>query len=190
VVEEHIVQSAHEAWQWAKQAGFPVVLKGLVAEKGHKTDYGLVKLSLSGRQMIEDAFKELSEKTDPGGKVIIQKQLDADFELIAGFIRDPHFGPCVMFGIGGILAELDPDVVFDLAPLDQYRAARLIGSIRNLRLLEGFRGKTALDQGAMARILVNLGRAGQARPQISQIDINPLVVSRGKPVAVDAGVVF
>jgi acetyltransferase len=190
VVEEHIVQSAHEAWQWAKQAGFPVVLKGLVAEKGHKTDYGLVKLSLSGRQMIEDAFKELSEKTDPGGKIIIQKQLDADFELIAGFIRDPHFGPCVMFGIGGILAELDPDVVFELSPLDEYQAARLIGSIRNLRLLEGFRGKTALDQEAMARILVNLGRAGQARPQISQIDINPLVVSRGKPVAVDAGVVF
>lgn len=190
VVAGKLVKSADKAWQWAKKAGLPVVLKGLVAEKGHKTDFGLVKLSLSGREMLDEAFADLVSKTAPGGRILIQKQVDVDFELIAGFIRDPHFGPCVMFGLGGILAELEPDVVFDLAPLDEHRAVKMIRAVRSRKLLSGFRGKAPLDEAVMARILVNLGRAGTARPQISQIDINPLAITGGMPVAVDAGVVI
>lgn len=190
VVEEKLVADAAAAWRWAEQTGLPVVLKALVPEKGHKTDYGLVKLSLSDRPSIEAAFADLQQKAGEHGRILVQRQVPVDYELIAGFLRDASFGPCVMFGLGGILAELEPDVVFDLAPIDEDRALKLIGSIRNRRLLQGFRGRAPLDEAAMARILVSLGRAGTAHPEISQVDINPLAVSGGRPVAVDAGVVF
>ncbi|MFW6052586.1 MAG: acetate--CoA ligase family protein [Desulfosalsimonas sp.] len=190
VVDEKTVGSAEEASAWAKHAGTPVVLKGLVPEKGHKTDYGLVKLSLSDRPSIESAFEDLSGKVKDSGRILIQKQVHVDYELIAGFMRDPSFGACVMFGLGGILAELEPDVVFDLAPLDRLRALKMIRSVRNRKLFQGFRGKPPLDEEAAAQIIVALGRAGAAHPQISQIDINPLAVNRGSPVAVDAGVVL
>lgn len=190
VVEEKLVADAAAAWRWAEQTGLPVVLKALVPKKGHKTDYGLVKLSLSDRPSIEAAFADLQQKAGEHGRILVQRQVPVDYELIAGFLRDASFGPCVMFGLGGILAELEPDVVFDLAPIDEDRALKLIGSIRNRRLLQGFRGRAPLDEAAMARILVSLGRAGTAHPEISQVDINPLAVSGGRPVAVDAGVVF
>ncbi|MCF8110414.1 MAG: acetate--CoA ligase family protein [Desulfobacteraceae bacterium] len=190
VVDEKIVSSADEARAWAEHAGMPVVLKGLVPEKGHKTDCGLVKLSLSDRLSIESAFKDLSDKVKGSGRILIQKQVHVDYELIAGFMRDPAFGACVMFGLGGILAELEPDVVFELAPVDRQRALKMIRSVRNRKLFQGFRGRPPLDEEAAAQILVDLGRAGTAHPQISQIDINPLAVNRGSPVAVDAGVVL
>ncbi|MFP4453332.1 MAG: acetate--CoA ligase family protein, partial [Desulfobacterales bacterium] len=190
VVEEKIISSVDEAWNWAKNAGMPVVLKGLVPEKGHKSDHGLVRLSISDRALLEAAFEDLLGKTGESGRILIQKQVHVDYELIAGFMRDPCFGPCVMFGLGGILAELEPDVVFDLAPTDRQGALRMIRSVRNSKLFFGFRGKPLLDQEAVAQILVDLGRAGTSHPEISQIDINPLAVSMGKPVAVDAGIVL
>ena len=116
--------------------------------------------------------------------------MKSEYELIAGFIRDDQFGPCVMFGLGGILAELEPDVVFAMAPLDRESALKLIGRIRSKRLLQGFRGITPLEEETMADILVNLGNVGIAYPQIEQIDINPLAVSKGTPLAVDANIIL
>ncbi|MFP4257176.1 MAG: acetate--CoA ligase family protein [Desulfosalsimonas sp.] len=190
VVDEKIVSSADEACAWAEHAGMPVVLKGLVPEKGHKTDYSLVRLSLLDRSSIESAFEDLLRNVRDSGRILIQKQVNVDYEVIAGFMRDPSFGACVMFGLGGILAELEPDVVFDLAPVDGQRALKMIRSVRNRKLFQGFRGKPPLDEETAAQIIVALGRAGAAHPQISQIDINPLAVNRGSPVAVDAGVVL
>ena len=190
VTAETLVQTADAAWAWAQENGTPVVLKGLVPEKGHKTEYGLVRLSISDRPGLASAFADLMGQVGPQGRILIQKQVPVDYELIAGFMRDAQFGPCVMFGLGGILAELEPDVVFDLAPLDHDRAVRMLRSLRNRRLLQGFRGMSPLDETSAADILVRLGRLGVADSRISQIDINPLAVSAGKPVAVDANVVF
>ena len=136
------------------------------------------------------AFHHLQEQLNGQGKILVQKQIKSDYELIAGFLRDDQFGPCVMFGLGGILAELDPDVVFAMAPLDRAGALRLMDRIRSRRLLHGFRGKRPLDKDTMADILVNLGDLGMAYPEIQQIDINPFVVSGGIPLAVDANVML
>jgi acetyltransferase len=95
-----------------------------------------------------------------------------------------------MFGLGGIFSELEPDVVFAMAPLNRDSALKLIGRIRSKRLLQGFRGMTPLKEDTMADILVNLGNVGIAYPQIEQIDINPLAVSKGTPLAVDANVIL
>ena len=190
VVEEKVVHDLNEAWETAQRMGLPVVVKGLMPGEVHKTEHGLVQLGITDKSLLEAAFHHIQEKLDHRGKILIQKEVQSEYELIAGFIRDDQFGPCVMFGLGGILSELEPDVVFAMAPLDRESALKLIQRIRSRRLLQGFRGMPPLDEAAMADILVNLGTVGVAYPQIEQIDINPLAISTGAPVAVDATVVL
>jgi acyl-CoA synthetase (NDP forming) len=190
IAEEKLVNSLDEAWQAAQAMGLPVVLKGLLPGEVHKTEHGLVQLGIADKSALEVAFHHIRGKLDRRGKVLVQKQIRSDYELIAGFIRDNQFGPCVMFGLGGIFSELEPDVVFVMAPLDSANATKLIHRIRSKRLLQGFRGITPLDQAAMTDILVNLGAVGVAYPQIEQIDINPVIISRGVPLAVDATIIL
>ena len=188
-VKEKIVLSATGAVAAAREIGFPVVLKGLAEGQAHKTESGMVRLGLSSASEIRGAFADLTRKLKGKGRILLQKQMPAEYELIAGVLRDSQFGPCVMFGLGGIFAELQKDVVFAPAPLSTSTARELIGRISGRKLLAGFRGRKPLDLKIMADILVNLGNLACACPDIGQIDVNPLVVYRGKPVAVDATVV-
>jgi acetyltransferase len=190
VVEERLVRSLSGAWKAAQQMGLPVVLKGLMRGEVHKTEHGLVRLGIMNKTLLESAYHDVREKVGHRGRILIQKEVKSDYELIAGFIRDNQFGDCVMFGLGGIFSELEPDVVFAMAPLDREWALKLIGRIRGKRLLQGFRGMTPLNEDTMADILVKLGNAGIAYPQIEQIDVNPLVVSKGIPLAVDANIII
>jgi acetyltransferase len=188
-VKEKIVASAANAVEAAREVGFPVVLKGLVKGQVHKTESGLVRLGLSSPSEIRAAYADLEKKLKGKGRILLQKQMPAEYELIAGVLRNEQFGPCVMFGLGGIFAELQKDVVFAPAPLSLSTARELIGRISGSKLLHGFRGGKPLDLNLMAGILVNLGNLAAARPDIGQIDVNPLVVYQGKPVAVDATVI-
>ena len=190
VAEERLVDSLNEAWKAAREMGLPVVLKGLMPGKVHKTEQGLVHLGITDKTLLEAAYHHIQEKLDHHGRILVQKEVKSEYELIAGFIRDDQFGPCVMFGLGGIFSELESDVVFAMAPLVRESALRLIGRIRGKRLLQGFRGMTSLKQDAMADILVKLGDVGIAYPQIEQIDVNPLAVSKGSPLAVDANIIL
>jgi len=190
VVEEGLPRSFSEAEVLARALGFPVVLKGLIPGETHKTELGLVHLGITNQSELEAAFQKTRENMGDQGRILVQKQIKMDYELIAGFLRDKEFGPCVMFGLGGILAELEPDVAFALAPLKQEEALELINQIRGKRLLEGFRGMAPLHKELMADILVHLGNLGTAHPRIEQIDINPLVVNEGSPLAVDATVIL
>ena len=188
-VKEKIVSSAAGAVEAAREIGFPVVLKGLAEGQVHKTESGLVRLGLSSSSEIRAAYADLAKKLKGKERILLQKQMPVEYELIAGVLRDEQFGPCVMFGLGGIFAELQKDVVFAPAPLSASTARELIGRISGKKLLQGFRGGKPLDMKIMADILVNLGNLAAACPDIGQIDVNPLVVYRGKPVAVDATVV-
>jgi len=190
VVEERTVSSIAEAQGAAAAIGFPVVLKGLLPGRVHKTESGLVRLRLATPDDLETSYKETEKRMDGRGRIVIQRQMESDCELIAGFLRDDQFGPCVMFGLGGIFAELERDVAFALAPLGQEEATALIRRIRNRKLLEGFRGMPPLREELMADILVRLGNLGVSRHEIEQIDINPLTVSGGVPTAVDATVIM
>ena len=190
VAEERLVRNLNEAWKAAQEMGLPVVLKGLMPGEVHKTEHGLVHLGITDKTLLEAAYHHIQEKLDHHGRMLIQKEVKSDYELIAGFIRDDQFGPCVMFGLGGIFSELESDVVFAMAPLDRESALKLIGRIRGKRLLQGFRGMTPLKENTMADILVKLGDVGIAYPQIDQIDINPLAVSQGSPLAVDASIIL
>jgi acetyltransferase len=190
VVEEHLVRTAADALTEGRKIGFPLVLKGLLPGQVHKTESGLVRLGVAADAELEAAFAELLLRLKGRGRIVVQRQLPADFELIAGFLRDSQFGPCVMFGLGGIFSEFQRDVVFALAPLSRKDALELIYRIKGRKLLQGFRGKAPINEETMADILVDLGNLGAACPAIAQIDINPLVVFRGNPVAVDATVIL
>lgn len=188
-VEEIIADDYVQAQDFAQRVEFPVVIKGLAPGKTHKTESGLVQTGITDADALKDAYDEIKKRLNDEGRVLIQRQEKSQYELIAGFLRDDQFGPCVMFGIGGILAELEPDVAFALAPLGSLEAERLILSLRNRKLVQGFRGMPPLDQQAMVKLLINLGNLGAAHPEIAQIDINPLMVYNGKPIAVDANVI-
>jgi acetyltransferase len=189
VVNEAVVDSAAAALRAARSLGYPVVLKGLRPGLVHKTESGLVRLGLSTPAALRKSFAELQGRLKGRGRILIQRQIGADFELIAGAIRDDQFGPCVMFGLGGIFSELQKDVVFAPAPLSLSTARRLIDRISAKKLLQGFRGMKPLDMKTMAGILVAVGNILAAEKDIEQIDINPLVVGQGKPVAVDATII-
>ena len=189
VVEEKLIGSLSEAIDAANEINYPVAIKGLLPDVVHKSEQGLVHLSITGPAILEEAFLDMVQKMEGKGRVLIQRSVKGEYELIVGFLRDPQFGPCVMVGLGGLFAELEPDVAFSPAPLDQKMALELLDRLRSQKLLNGFRGLSSLNRKSMADLIVNLGRMGATDPTIEQIDINPVIISGGQPVAVDATIV-
>jgi len=189
VVDEKIVSSRTEAKETAGDLGLPVVLKGLLSGKIHKTELGLVRTGISSTEEVATVFAELQKTMSNDGQILLQKQMQGYPELIVGLIRDPQFGPCVMCGFGGILAEVLADSVFAVAPLNRSDAFGLIDRLKTQKLLNGFRGFPAVDRDALADILVRLGQLGVSFPQIKEVDINPMIVCEGLPVAVDATII-
>ncbi|NIO03171.1 MAG: CoA-binding protein [Proteobacteria bacterium] len=189
-VQEAIVADSTQALSTAQRFGFPVVLKGLAQGKIHRTELGLIKLDLFNRKQILLAFEELIDRLEGAGRVLIQKQIKPDVELICGMIRDRQFGPAVMFGVGGVFAELYEDIAFRIAPLSRRDALHMMDSIRAKPLLAGFREKMPIDRDKLAQVLTALGWIGLEAPRVTEIDINPVAVVNGKPVALDATVVL
>jgi len=188
--EEEIVADAVQCEKTARQIGFPLVMKGMLPGGVHKTELGLVHLNITTPEAACRVFDILKKRMGPSGRVLIYKQVTGKVEIIAGLVRDPQFGPCVMLGIGGIMAEIIGDAVFALATLTKKEALELIGRLRGQKLLNGFRGDPPVDREELARILVNLGNLGVLYPRIQEIDINPLIISKCGAVAVDAVIVL
>jgi acetyl-CoA synthetase (ADP-forming) len=190
VVDERVVATAGEATVAASDIGFPVVLK-LVGDKiAHKTERGLVRLSLRTATDVESAANELlSAKRPEDGDValLVAPMVQGSRELIAGIHRDDRFGPCVMLGIGGVTAEALADVAFRLVPIDEHDAVEMLDELRGSALFGEFRGEPALDREALAKVLTGLSQLAESRSDIVSIDVNPLIVAEGgKPIAVDA----
>ena len=124
------------------------------------------------------------------GSLLIQKQVKGKIELTAGFVRDPQLGPCVMCGLGGIFAEALNDTVFGIAPLNLTDALNMIARLKCRNILNGYRGFDPVDKKALGHILIALGDIGCTYPRIREIDINPLIIRNGQPIAVDGLVVL
>jgi acyl-CoA synthetase (NDP forming) len=111
-------------------------------------------------------------------------------ELILGFRRDPQFGPAVLVGFGGVLTEVLDDVAVRLAPVDHAAADAMLDDLRGARLLRGVRGRHAVDRAALVAMLVALGRLGLDRPDVREVDLNPVIATAEGALAVDALVVL
>ncbi len=183
VAREKEIRTAGELEEACRDIGFPLVMKACGAEVSHKSETGLVRTDIRTRPEAEDAFKVLVHAT---GSVLVQEMITGKRELVVGFTRDAQFGPCVMFGIGGILTEVFQDIVFGVAPLERAEAVQMIRSIRASAVLDEVRGMPPADINLIADIIVTIGRIGLEQPSIQEIDVNPLILSDRGPVAVDA----
>ncbi|HDQ04596.1 MAG TPA: CoA-binding protein [Deltaproteobacteria bacterium] len=189
-VKERIAATLDDCLRFADEIGYPLVMKGIITGDIHKTEKGLVYLGISDGNAVKKTYEELTAKMEHAGKVLLQKQVTGKIELIAGMLRDPHFGPCVMFGLGGIMAEAFNQSFFALAPLSPEDALKLIERFPAQKIFDGFRGNPSLDRKKFAEILVALGNIGLLYPGIKEIDVNPLIVTPQGPVAVDAAIIL
>ena len=193
VCREVLVQRPYDARQAATEIGFPVAVKLCGERIAHKTERGLVRLNLNDEAAVIRAATDLwAQRRAEDGQVglLVSEMLQGKRELIAGMVRDPQFGPCVLVGLGGILTEALGDVVFGVAPLTRVAAQGMIEGLRSRHLVtQAFRGEAPVDLVALVDILMGLSRLALERPDIQSVDINPLIVVGNKPVAVDALVV-
>jgi acetyl-CoA synthetase (ADP-forming) len=189
VVEERLVATAAEAVHAAEQLGFPVVVKLCGAGIAHKTERGLVRLGLADADVVRSAAEELlALATEADGEVgvLVGRMVRGNRELIAGLSRDPQFGMIVMIGVGGILAEAVGDVSFRLVPITRLDAEDMIDDLATQALFGPVRGEPAVDRDKLVDVLVGLSEAARAHPEVVAVDVNPLIVAAGVPVAVDA----
>ena len=187
VTREVLVKQEEALLEAAREIGYPVVLKGCAPELAHKTEKNLVRVDVRNDGEASAAFKEIVAGMEAvSAEVLVQEMVQGRRELVVGLNRDPQFGPCVMFGLGGVFTEILKDVCFRIAPLSRRDALDMMQEIRGRKILEAVRGMEPADLEGLVHILVAIGRLGLELERISEIDINPLILSRGKPVAVDA----
>ena len=186
---EATATNAAEAADAADRVGYPVVLKLAGGSIAHKTERGLVRLGIRTRSDAEAAAAELLALARPDdGRVelLVAPMVSGDRELIAGMMRDQQFGALVAFGLGGVLAEAIGDVVFAPAPLNAADAEALIDRLAGQAVLGEFRGQPPVDRAALVELLSGLGRLADERADVVSVDLNPLIVCDGRPIAVDA----
>ena len=187
--DERDVTSAPEAVAAAEAIGFPVAVKLNGDAIAHKTERGLVRLNLTDAAAVTTAASELLAAATPADgavTILVAAMVRGTRELIAGLADDPQFGPTVMLGVGGVLAEAIADVVFRLVPLSEIDALEMIDELASPRFLGPFRGEPALDRDALVRVALALSRVAEADSNVRTVDLNPLIVADGRPVAVDA----
>ena len=189
LAREQIVATALEAVTAAESIGYPVVAKLNGDAIAHKTERGLVKLNLSSADAVQRAATELlaaARPEDGAVSLLIAQQVRGNRELIAGMLRDAQFGPVVMLGIGGVIAEAIADVAFRLVPLSALDADELIDDLAAQKLLGPFRGEPAVDRAALIDVLLGLSQLAVDNADVLSVDVNPLIVVDGIPTAVDA----
>ncbi|MCU0281472.1 MAG: acetate--CoA ligase family protein [Acidimicrobiia bacterium] len=191
VTREVLVATRAEVGPAAAAIGYPVALKASSPEIPHRTERGLVRLGRADEAALLAAYDAVAGAMEglPGG-VLVQEMVAGSRELAMGLVRDPDFGPCVMFGLGGILTEALGDAVFRRAPLDLADAHDMMDEIRGRRILEGVRGMPAADRGLLAEMLLGLGQIGLDHPVVQEVDVNPVLLAGARPVAADALIVL
>lgn len=181
LVPERVAETEDEAAAAAAEIGYPVVVK--TAEPGaHKTERGALALDLPDEAAVREACRRI------GGPVVVQPMVRARTELLAGVVQDPVFGPLVAFGPGGVFAELIGEAQFRIAPLTDTEAKELVETGKAGRLVRGYRGAPPADAGALADLVLRLSRLADDLPEVSELDLNPVMALPDRCVTVDARV--
>lgn len=186
---EVLATSAEEARSAVDELGLPVVAKLCGDNVAHKSERGLVRLGLDSADAVAAATQELLDAAtadDLATGVLIAPMARGLREFLAGVSMDPVFGPTVVVGLGGVLAEALSDVAVRLAPIDRYDAIDMLGSLRSSALLGEFRGEPAVDIDAFVGVLLALSDAALSIDGLVSIDLNPLMIVEGRPIALDA----
>jgi acetyltransferase len=181
-----IANDPEEAVRAADRLGYPVALKALATQLLHKSDAGGVKLGLADAAAVRREAAAMLGRIAGPARLMVQRMISGGFEVILGGKRDRSFGPVVMFGLGGIYVEVFNDVTFRVAPLARADAEEMIEEVRGKRLLEGVRGRPAIDRETLVKALLSVSCMLVENPRITEVDINPLLVLERGAAAVDA----
>ncbi|SFG25494.1 acetyltransferase [Desulfotomaculum arcticum] len=195
-VNRRLASSEDEAVKLAGEIGYPVVMKISSPDITHKSDAGGVRLGISSEAELMQAYREMMEiipQKVPGARikgVLLQKSVSEGTEVILGGKRDPQFGPVLVFGMGGIYAEIMRDVAFRVAPVTKREAVEMIKETKAYKIISGARGKKTGNIEALAQCIVKLGELLGNQPEITEVDINPLLVKPEGCIALDARMVI
>jgi succinyl-CoA synthetase beta subunit len=192
VAREKLSRSADEAVSAAADIGFPVVLKACSPELMHKSERGCIELNLRSEGDVRKAYGRIISSVDLELEgVLVQEMVSGQRELVVGLTRDPQFGPCVMLGIGGIMTEVFEDTAFRMAPFDKIEAKDMTEELHFKAILGAFRGQKPIDMDMLCRTLIAVGQIGLELDTVSELDINPMIITpEGRVVAADALVVL
>lgn len=162
-----------QAVEAAQALGYPVALK--ISQAVHKTELGGVKVDLRNAEEVREAFRQL-RKLQPTGPLLLQ-EMGQGFEAFVGALRDRCFGPVLAFGLGGIFVEVFGDVSFRLIPIEKEEAREMIEELRAYRVLSGARGRK-VDLEALEGLLLGVSNLVATRPQLLEMDLNPVFLSK------------
>jgi acyl-CoA synthetase (NDP forming) len=179
------VSSAAEAEPAAAAVGFPLVVKTAIPAIVHKTEDALVQMGVSDGGTLAAAVQDIQSRAGARSPILVQRQVTGP-EIAVGMVRDPRFGPLVMVASGGVTIDLWADQTFLMPPLGRHDVRTALESLRTWPLLNGFRGSRRLDGDAVVDLVMAVGRLTLERPDLVELDLNPVVVTEDGPVCVDA----
>lgn len=196
VCKHKLVSSLDDAIKAAEEIGYPIVLKIVSPDIIHKSDVGGVKVNILNDEQLKEEYMLLLKGVKsnvPNARIVgvlVMQMAPKSVEVVVGMLRDPTFGPTVMFGLGGVFVELMKDVVFRLAPLTKEEALDMIKKIKGYPLLAGFRGSKPLDINSLAELISTISKIGVEVQEIDQMDLNPIIVYEKGFLIVDARIIL
>jgi len=191
-----LIKSENEIIGLAKEINFPIVMKIVSPDIIHKTDAGGVKVGIKDEKEAELAYQEIISKVKKYNKeakiegVIVYPMVLQGTEIIIGMMKDPHFGPVVMFGLGGIFVEVLKDISFRILPIEERDAGEMITGIKGYEILKGARGNPPRDIQAIKEVLLKVSKLTTENPEINEIDLNPIFVFEKGLQVVDARMIL
>ena len=181
-----VAANPEEAAGLAGELNPPYVLKAVGLS--HKTEHDAVALGLEGHSQVLGAARDLASRLGVE-RLVIMEQAPAGLEIILGAKQDPAFGPVCLAGLGGIAAEAFQDVSLGLAPISAVEAGAMLDSLKASVLLKGFRGRPPVDRAMLLGLMLAVSRLAAGLPELTELDINPVIITPAGPLAVDARVV-
>ena len=191
-----LIKNEEEINGLAEEINFPITMKIVSPDIIHKTDAGGVKIGLKDEKKTKLAYQEIIFKAKKYNKeariegVIVYSMVPQETEIIIGMMKDPHFGPVIMFGLGGIFVEILKDISFRILPIEEKDAREMIAEIKGYEILKGARGEGPKDIKAIKNLLLKISQLALENPEISEIDLNPVFVFEKGLQVVDARMIL
>ena len=196
VTKFKVAKNEAEAVKFAEEIGYPTVLKIVSPDIIHKSDVGGVIVDLKTAKEVRNAYKQILrnvKRHEADAKIVgvlVQEMAPSSTEVIIGAVKDPQFGPAVMFGLGGIFVEVLKDVTFRVAPITVDEAREMITEVMAYPLLKGYRNLPPADIEAIVQILLKTSRLVMEHQEIKELDLNPVMVYEKGAKTVDARIIL
>jgi acetyl-CoA synthetase (ADP-forming) len=196
VTKSELATNEQEAARLAEKIGFPVVLKILSPDIIHKSDVGGVMVNLKDEKEVRNAYQQIMKNVKNHNAkakilgILVQEMAPSSTEVIVGAIKDPQFGPALMFGLGGVFVEVLRDVTFRIAPVAADEAREMIGEVKAYPLLKGYRGSPPADIDAIVKIILATSKLVMEHQEVKELDLNPIMVYEKGAKTVDARIIL